>query len=238
MTGGWEGPLAEWWASEASDDPAYRTEVLPLLLELLRPGAGERLLDLGCGDGRVMAEVGAAGAAVIGCDLSRDLLGAASGPRVVARLPDLSWLATDALDGAYVVLVLEHLERPQALFEAAADVVRPGGRLVAVLNHPVVTAPGSGPFIDPDDGEVLWRWGPYLEEGTSDEPAGDGTVRFHHRPIGALLTAAGGAGWALEALVERGVGPVRADEDPLLALQAGIPRLAGLRWARAPEGHG
>ena len=233
MTGGWEGPLAEWWASEWSDDPAYRLEVLPLLLDLLHPGPGDRLLDLGCGDGGVMADVAAAGASVVGCDLSRDLLRRATGCRVLARLPDLSWVAPGALDGAYAVLVLEHVDDVAALFASAAQAVRPGGRLVAIVNHPVITSPGSGPFVDPDDGEVLWRWGPYLEAGASDEPAGGTTVRFHHRPLGSLLTAAAASGWALEVLVERGVGAERAAGDPLLAVQVGIPRLAGMRWARA-----
>ena len=234
MTGGWDGPLAEWWADEATRDPAYRLEVLPLLLELLRPAPGERLLDVGCGDGRVMRAVAEAGSLVFGCDLSLGLLHAAAGPRVRARLPELSWLDADALDGAYAVLVLEHLEDPAPLFRGLASAIRPGGRLVVVANHPVVTSPGAGPFVDHDDGEVLWRWGPYLEEGSSDEPAGDGSVRFHHRPLGSLLTAAAEAGWSLQVLEERDVGPTRAADDPLLAVQAGIPRMAGMRWIGAP----
>ena len=236
MSEAWDGGLADWWAAEAAGDPAYRLEVLPLLVDLLRPEPGERLLDLGCGEGGVMAAVAATGAEVVGCDLSLDLLRRGKGHRVRARLPDLSWLAADSFDAAYAVLVLEHVEDHATLFRQVAAAVRPSGRLVAVVNHPVVTAPGSGPFVDHDDGEVLWRWGGYLEPAFSDEPAGDATVRFHHRPFGALLGAAAEAGWALAALVEQGVGPERAASDPLLAVQAAIPRLAGLRWARGPAG--
>jgi SAM-dependent methyltransferase len=234
VSSGWEGPLATWWAAEATTDPAYRSEVLPLLLELLRPASGQRLLDLGCGDGRVMTVVAKEGALVVGCDLSSDLLARGSGMRVRARLPGLAWVAESAFDGAYAVLVLEHLDDVASLFEGAASAIRPGGRLVAVINHPVVTAPGSGPFVDHDDGEVLWRWGVYLEEGSTAEPAGDSSVRFGHRPFGSLLTAAAAAGWWLEVLEERGIGVERAASDPLLAVQAGIPRIAGIRWVRAP----
>ena len=237
MTGAWEDGLAAWWATERGDDPAYHREVLPLLMHLLAPEPGQRLLDLGCGEGSVMAEVRGRGASVVGCDLSARLLERGSGPRVRARLPELAWVAPGSLDGVYAVLVLEHLHDVHALFSGAAAAVRPGGRMVVVVNHPVVTSPGSGPFIDPDDGEVLWRWGAYLEDGWSEEPAGERTVRFHHRPLGTLLTAAA-VGWSLEALVERGVGAERAAADPLLAVQAGIPRLAGMRWVRASPGAG
>ena len=54
-----------------------------------------------------------------------------------------------------------------------------------------------------EDGEVLWRWGSYFTTGASDEPAGDHTVRFHHRPLGMLLTSAAAHGWSLEAFRER-----------------------------------
>jgi hypothetical protein len=110
--------------------------------------------------------------------------------------------------------------------------VRPGGVLALVANHPAYTAPGSGPLVDTEDGEVLWRWGPYMEEGSSEEPAGGGSVVFHHRSLGVLLTTAAGAGWRLERLVEHGVGEQRAAEDPLLAAQQQIPRLLAVRWLR------
>jgi hypothetical protein len=182
-----------------------------------------------------MRRVRESGARVVGCDGSPVLAGRAgrSGPVVVARLPDLDWIRPGALDGAYATLVLEHLEDLRVLFGAVAAAVRAGGVLAAVLNHPAFTSPGSGPFIDPEDGEPLWRWGPYLEAGSSSEPAGEGSVVFHHRPLGELLTNAAAAGWSLQRLVEQGVGPERAEADPLLGRQRHIPRLLGVRWIRA-----
>jgi SAM-dependent methyltransferase len=156
---------------------------------------------------------------------------ALAGPAVVARLPDLDWLADDAVDGAYVVLVLEHLEEIERLFLECARVVRPGGRLAVVANHPLMTAPGSAPVFDPEDGEILWRWGDYLGAGTTAEPAGSGRVTFHHRSMAALLGTAAAAGWCLGRVVEEGVGDAQAVRDPLLALQRNIPRLLGLRWS-------
>ena len=131
------------------------------------------------------------------------------------------------------MLVLEHLDDPERLIAEAARVTAPGGVFVLVLNHPVLTAPGSAPVVDPADGEALWRWGDYLGSGFTEEPAGDtGSIRFHHRTIGGLLTGAARHGWRLETLVERGMDPERAHADPLLAMQQGIPRLLGGRWTR------
>jgi SAM-dependent methyltransferase len=230
----WDDALADWWVAEVAADPVYAEEVVPLAVGTLDPEAGGVYLELGCGEGEVMRALAARGARALGCDLSERLArrAAAAGPVAVCRLPDLSWVRPRALDGALAVLVLEHLTDAAALFEGAAEAVRPGGVLALVANHPAYTAPGSGPFVDPDDGEVFWRWGPYMEEGASEEPAGEGSVTFHHRSLARLLTEAASAGWSLERLVEQGVGERRAAEDPLLAAQRQIPRFLAARWIR------
>ncbi len=221
----WE-MLAGWWQGEVAGDPAYCDQVLPLLREALAPGDGKRYLDLGCGEGQGMRAVGGH---VIGCDASAALLGAArhAGPVVRCRLPDgLDCFRSGAFDGAYAVLVLEHLDDLPAFFAAARRVVRYQGALAVVANHPAFLAPGAGPFVDPADGEVLWRWGAYLGPGSTEEPAGDRTVTFHHRPLGDLLTAAGQEGWSLRWLAERAA----VSDDPLVAAQRHVPRLVAARW--------
>ena len=234
MSRAWDDSVADWWVGEVAADPVYAQEVVPLALGMLEPVPGRLYLELGCGEGEVMRAVLARGARILGCDLSERLArrAAAAGPVAVCRLPDLRWVRDGALDGACAVLVLEHLEQVDSLFAEVARIVRPGGVLALVANHPAYTAPGSGPLVDSADGEVLWRWGPYMEEGSSEEPAGKGSVVFHHRALGVLLTMAAGAGWCLERLVEHGVGEERAAEDPLLAAQRQIPRLLAVRWVR------
>lgn len=231
MTTDWD---SHWWLAEVANDPTYEEEVLPLLIDMLKPRPEHRYLDIGCGEGQGMRAVGESGAIVFGCDLDAVLLGHAGGAVVRARLPELGWLTDSAVDGAYLVLVLEHLADHRRLFAEARRVVNAGGVLAVVANHPAFTAPGAGPLIDPGDGEVTWRWGRYLEPGTSVEPAGSFNLTMHHRPVGELLTAAAAAGWALTDLVERGPGPAARERDPLLAAQASIPRLLGLRFRAAP----
>jgi SAM-dependent methyltransferase len=130
------------------------------------------------------------------------------------------------------VLVLEHIDDLETLFAETARVVRHGGTFTLVVNHPQITAPGAAPVVDPIDGEVYWRWGRYLEAGSTDEPAGDSTVTFHHRTMAGLLGAAADSGWVLGAISERGLPEHSADGDPLMELQRGLPRLLGVRWWR------
>ena len=230
MRSDWED-LAGWWREELAGDAAYREQVLPLLLGLLDPQPGLSYLDAGCGDGRVMRAVGAAGARAIGCDVNVELLqlARAEGPVVVCRLPDLDWVRPASLDGAYASLVVEHLDDLESFFAALAGAVRPKGTLALVVNHPLFTAPESGPVVDPTDGEVFWRWGTYLEDGFTEEPAGQSRITFYHRPLATLLNAAAEAGWALERSVEQAA---PTTHDPLLASQEHIPRLLGLRWVK------
>ena len=156
----WEA-LADWWVTELDADPAYSTDVVPLLWEVLRPRPGAVYLDLGCGEGRMLRELAASGARAWGCDLSLKLLRRNAGEVVQCRLPDLSWVAPASCDGVYAVLVLEHLEDLAPLFAQAWAAVHPGGTLAVVMTHPIYTTPASGPFLDPEDGEVLWRGGRY-----------------------------------------------------------------------------
>jgi SAM-dependent methyltransferase len=218
---------AEWWLAQVQDDPIYRSDVIPLLTRMLA-GVSGTMLDLGCGEGQVMALFPGR---VIGCDISGRLLRRAKrrGPVVRAELPDLGWLRSGAVDAAYLVLVIEHLSDLEVLV-TASRVVRPGGNLVLVMNHPAFTAAGSGPILDQTDGEILWRWGEYFEVGTTQMAAAGVDVIFHHRPLATILNTAAAAGWKLDELVETGFSEAALAAEPGYVGQEQMPRLLGVRW--------
>ena len=56
----WQG-LAEWWRSELAGDPSYAEEIEPIVMRFLDPIPGHRYLDVGCGDGRLMAAIARSG---------------------------------------------------------------------------------------------------------------------------------------------------------------------------------
>lgn len=225
----WSG-LAEWWVEEARD-PAYRTEVLPLLSSVLPTVEGATVLEVGCGEGQVLRLLRGAGAVGFGMD-SEPELARLAGSSFRGVLPSLASVRDGAVDGVVCNLVLEHLPSLDGLFEEWHRVTAPGGWCAVVANHPLQTAPGAGPITDPDDGEVYLRVGEYFEPGWTDEPAGEGTVRFHHRPLGDVVEAAAAAGWRLARFEERAVSTEMRGADPSWAGHEHVPRLFGARWER------
>lgn len=216
--------FGEWWRDEVASDPAYARIVTPLLLEILQAEDSSLYLDLGCGEASVMRALASTGASVHGIDINEALLSELDLPVAVADLRRVPMRA-DSYDGVFLVLVLEHIGEHAGAFAEAARVTKAGGVLALVMNHPIWTAPDSTPITD-DDGEVLWRPGHYFSNGSSEMPAGEGTITFHHRTMSSLLNAAASTGWHLEQMIEQ---PHHELED-----QQGIPRLLACRWSLLP----
>lgn len=221
--------ISQWWVDAVRDDPTQSTDMIEVLDQMV-DGTGGFTIDLGCGEGQVMRRIGGA---VIGTDLSVDLLTHASSnaPVVCSRLPNLSWARADSFDRAIACGVIEMIEDHVALFGSAARVVRPGGHLLAVMNHPVTTAPRSEPLVDPE-GEVLWKWGDYLTAAEWSQHADGHDIQLFHRPLDVLLTDAATEGWALDLMIERGPSEETLARFPEFHGQRDIPSLIGLRWSR------
>jgi ubiquinone/menaquinone biosynthesis C-methylase UbiE len=199
---------AGWWQATFTDgaDPEYVEQIMPLVSGHL-PAAG-RVLDVGTGEGQVARRAAAGGSReVVGVDPTWPQLEAArdrgQGPvytrAAAARLPFVS----QSFDAAIACLVLEHLgELDQAVAEVGR-VLRPGGRFLLLMNHPLLQAPGSGWIDDHILGEQYWRIGPYLVEDSSVEEVDKGVfVPFVHRPLSRYVNL----------LVDHGMLVVRMEE--------------------------
>ncbi len=82
-------PPAQSWKADRYAQHAHFVPALGQpVLDLLKPQAGERILDLGCGDGVLTEKIAAAGASVLGVDASEDMVAAAQKRGLDARVAD------------------------------------------------------------------------------------------------------------------------------------------------------
>jgi SAM-dependent methyltransferase len=101
------------------------------VLELLAPQPGERVLDLGCGDGVLTEKVMAKGASVVGVDGSTPQIAAARARGIDARVMDGQALAFEReFDAVFSNAALHWMRESDAVIRGVARALRPGGRFV------------------------------------------------------------------------------------------------------------
>lgn len=116
------------------------TELLErqLILEMLADVEGQRVLDVGCGDGELACELAARGAIVTGIDSSIAMVEAAKiraarqGADIafqVSRAEDLPF-RDDQFDIVTAVTILCFVRNATPIFRESARVLRPGGRFI------------------------------------------------------------------------------------------------------------
>jgi SAM-dependent methyltransferase len=104
------------------------------LLDMLDPKPGERILDLGCGDGALTEEIVRRGAHVVAVDASAEQVTAARARGLDARVMDGEKLAFHAaFDGVLSNAALHWMKQPDAVIDGVWRALKPGGRFVAEM---------------------------------------------------------------------------------------------------------
>jgi len=234
----WEAH-ADWWQEGFTEgaDPEYTEQIVPLVGDLLA-GRG-RVLDIGAGEGQLARVLAARGVEVVGVDPTGAQIHEAArrggGPTYVRSGAEELPLAGASFDGVLACLVFEHIESMDTAVAEAARVLRPGGRFVLMLNHPLLQTPDAG-WIDDhmvDPPEQYWRIGPYLVETETIEEVQLGVhIPFIHRPLSRYVNAMVDAGLALDRMIEPAPPPGFLARAPGYAAAATIPRLLVLVGSR------
>ncbi len=104
------------------------------LVELLSPQPSEKILDLGCGTGRLTAQIAESGATVSGIDASFEMIAEARRlyPALTFNTADARDFTVDEpLDAVFSNAVLHWVRPPEAVAACVHRALKPGGRFVA-----------------------------------------------------------------------------------------------------------
>ncbi|MDH3682574.1 MAG: methyltransferase domain-containing protein [Acidimicrobiia bacterium] len=231
---------ADWWQREFTDgvDPEYTEQILPIVEAGLAGTA--RVLDIGTGEGQVARRLQEAGCSVVGIDPIRAQLDTATrrggGPHYLRATAAGLPFADASFEGAVACLVFEHIDPLDSALGELARILVPGGRLLFLLNHPLLQTPGSGwiddQIIDPP--EQYWRIGPYLTEAsTVEEVHKDVFVRFVHRPLSRYVNSLAAVGLTVTKMDEPAPPPGFLARAEQYRDAATIPRLLVLHLTKS-----
>jgi SAM-dependent methyltransferase len=129
----------------ASGEDDVNRLVLPALTRSGLPSTGKRMLELGCGAGRMTHSFARRFARVYAFDLSREMLFRARQIHseqnnilwLLSNGSDFSCVASDSMDFVFSYLVLQHLPEETLVFQYIREmlrVVRPGGAFLFQFN--------------------------------------------------------------------------------------------------------
>ena len=104
------------------------------VVELLAPMAGERILDLGCGDGALTLKLKALGVDVKGVDASAEQIAAARAAGLDAEVVDGHALEFNReFDAVFSNAALHWMQRPVEVIDGVRRALKPGGRFVGEM---------------------------------------------------------------------------------------------------------
>ncbi len=127
-------PTQSWDPERYARNARFVSDLGAPVLELLAPRSGERVLDLGCGDGVLSQRLVGAGCRVLGVDASPEQVAAARSRGIEAIVGDAEALAVEGeFDAVFSNAVLHWMKRPERVLAGVWRALRPGGRFVAEM---------------------------------------------------------------------------------------------------------
>ncbi len=232
--------VAGWYDEllEESPDSFQAKVILPNILRILNPGQGStlsgmKIIDIACGQGYFSRAFSGAGGSVVGVDISPELISKAKERSKnivfhVAGADKMAFAENSSFDAAVIILALQNIENFSGALKECARVLKPNGRLVLVLNHPVFRIPQKSSWEwDDKKGRQYRRIESYLKEykmeidmtpGEKDKTKKQKTISFH-RPLQSYFEKLQSVGFVVARLEEwvshkkSQKGPRSAEED-------------------------
>ena len=227
MSKDWEDEAENWvrWARTPGHD-VYELYSSVFFEELL-PMASDQVLEIGCGEGRVVRDLGKRGHRVVGLDPSPTLVS-------YARLADerSSYVVAqgEALpfsDNAFEIVVaynsLQNVNDLSRVVSEAARVLAPTGRFCACIAHPMTDVPNRFESEDPSAPFVITSYyGPRRVDETLERAGIQMTFHGWAYSIEEYMRAFEKAGLVIDLL-----------REPQMS-ESQVKRRSDARWRRLP----
>lgn len=189
------GNVASWYDNLIKSDDSYQNKViLPNILRLLDIKKDEIILDLACGSGFFSNEFQKRGAKVIGVDIGEELINIAKKNYkdinfYVSSSNDLHFLKDNSINKITIILALQNIEDIKGTIKECYRVLKNGGKLFIVINHPAFRIPKKSSWVfDDKENNIYRRVEEYMTESKEKIEMNPGlknnkfTISFH-RPL-------------------------------------------------------
>ncbi len=201
-------------------DDHFQRVIHPGALRLLESVPSERVLDVACGEGAFCRSLAALDVECVGVDASPSLIqkARAKGPEgvryEVADARELGAVAGERFDAVTCIMALMNIDPLRAVLEKVSEVLKPGGRFVAVVLHPAFRAPKQTSwgedfrgrlrrqyrrvdgYLTPGQFEIVMNPGEVARGGRKE------TTWTFHRPLQQYIKDLAETGFVLDRLEE------------------------------------
>jgi trans-aconitate methyltransferase len=121
----------QWNPQQYAENARFVSDLGAPVIELLAPQPGERILDLGCGDGALTVKLLDFGCKVIGIDSSPEMVVAAKSLGIDARVMNGQTLQFNGeFNAVFSNATLHWMKNPESVIAGAWCALKPGGRFV------------------------------------------------------------------------------------------------------------
>lgn len=122
----------QWDPKQYAENARFVSDLGMPVVELLSPKLGERILDLGCGDGVLTRKLVELGCTVVGVDSSADMIAAAKSLGLDVQVIDEQTLPfINEFDAVFSNAALHWMKNPEHVIAGVSRALKFGGRFVA-----------------------------------------------------------------------------------------------------------
>lgn len=210
------GNVANWYDEAVEREGSFQRDlILPNLLRLLAIKAGDKIIDIACGQGFFAREFAGLGAGVTGADISSELIKIAREKSKGAKIDfkilpadKLSSVSESSFDKATIVLAIQDIENLAGVLAEAGRVLKIGGQLFIVMNHPTFRVPKRSAWFFDEKRKIQSRLvDEYMSEARIKMEVNPGkeksaTTTYFHRPLQTYFKAFEKAGFVVTRLEE------------------------------------